>query len=248
MNKQHILDEIRRTAKENGGVPLGKGRFESQTGIKESDWSGKYWARWGRAVEEAGFQANAMNSRLEDDVVLAPLAAFVRELGRLPVTTEVRLRKRQDAGFPNEKTVFSRFGYGAQLATRLLAFCEQAGGWSDVAAICQNIVNPRLETSESTERDSEEDDCETGYVYLALMKIGKEKRYKIGKADMVGTRTRQIAVNLPEDLELIHAIATDDAYGIEAYWHKRFNEKRRGGEWFVLTAADVKAFKRRKFM
>jgi hypothetical protein len=80
------------------------------------------------------------------------------------------------------------------------------------------------------------------------MKVGKEKRYKIGKADLVGRRTKQVAVNLPEDLELVHAISTDDAYGIEAYWHRRFDEKRRGGEWFVLTAADVKAFKRRKFM
>jgi hypothetical protein len=80
------------------------------------------------------------------------------------------------------------------------------------------------------------------------MKIGKEKRYKIGKADIVGRRTKQIAVNLPEELELIHAIATDDAYGIEAYWHRRFDSSRRGGEWFSLTADDVKAFRRRKFM
>jgi len=248
MNKQHILDEIRRTAKENGGVPLGKNRFESETGIKESDWSGRFWARWGQAVEEAGFQANSLQPRFDDDVLLAQLAEFVRELGRLPVVSEVKLRKLQDANFPNAKTLFGRFGTKALLANRLLAFSEPRDAWSDVAAICQNIARSHPDASGSAEPKLKDDDFETGYVYLALMKIGKEKRYKIGKADIVGRRTKQVAVNLPEDLELIHVIATDDAYGIEAYWHRRFDEKRRGGEWFVLTAADVKAFKRRKFM
>lgn len=40
MNKEHIISEIKRTAEENGGVPLGKDRFLKETGIKFSDWYG----------------------------------------------------------------------------------------------------------------------------------------------------------------------------------------------------------------
>ena len=244
MKKQHILDEIKRTAITNAGVPLGTDRFATETGIKESDWRGRYWARWSDALLEAGFTPNTLRPKAELDVLLSQLAAFIRELGRYPTVSEMRLRKRSDDAFPNHK-VLERRGTRSELITQVLAFCQRTDGWADVAAICESMA-PTAPTLAAA--DSGGDDFETGYVYLALMKVGKEKRYKIGKADMVGTRTRQIAVNLPEDVELIHAIAADDAYGIEAYWHKRFDEKRRGGEWFVLTAADVKAYKRRKFM
>jgi len=47
VKKDHILAEIGRTALVNGGIPLGKERFYAETGIKESDWHGKYWVRWG---------------------------------------------------------------------------------------------------------------------------------------------------------------------------------------------------------
>jgi hypothetical protein len=240
-NKQRILDEIRRTATANGGTPLGRERFERETGIKQSDWFGRYWARWGDAVREAGFEANAWQVAFSDDDVLRKLAALIRQRGHYPTNGELRMHERTDPEFPNHG-VFARLGSKQQLVRKVLAYCEANPGNDDVAKICAPLI--RAEPTGIVT----EDVFEVGYVYLALMKVGREKRYKIGKANLVDQRTRQVAVNLPEDLELIHAISTDDAYGIEGYWHKRFAEKRRGGEWFELTAEDVRVFKRRKFM
>ncbi len=53
---------------------------------------------------------------------------------------------------------------------------------------------------------------------------------------------------MPYKTEEVHVISTDDPVGIEAYWHNRFREKRLEGEWFQLSAADVKAFQRRRVM
>lgn len=54
MTKLYILQEIKRTTQANGGTPLRKIEFESETGIKRYDWFGVYWARWSDALREAG--------------------------------------------------------------------------------------------------------------------------------------------------------------------------------------------------
>lgn len=50
MSRDEILDSIRRIAAQNGGDAPGKQRFQRETGIRESDWSGRFWARWSDAV------------------------------------------------------------------------------------------------------------------------------------------------------------------------------------------------------
>jgi len=55
VTKLYILQEIKRTTQANGGTPLRKRQFESETGIKRYDWFGVYWARWSDAIREAGW-------------------------------------------------------------------------------------------------------------------------------------------------------------------------------------------------
>jgi hypothetical protein len=74
MDRAFILSEIRRCAEASGGLPPGKARFEAETGIPESFWASRYWARWGDALREAGFDPNVMQQPYSDDHLLQKLA------------------------------------------------------------------------------------------------------------------------------------------------------------------------------
>src|ERR1700676_2407827 len=128
MTKDHILKEIRRTTTANGGVSLGRARILEETGIKESDWRGKFWARWGDAVREVGFEPNQLNIAYDESLLLEKFIAVMRGLGRFPVTAEIRMRKRDDATLPNDKT-YKRFGSKQQFATKILDYCKERMGY-----------------------------------------------------------------------------------------------------------------------
>lgn len=239
MNKNHILQEIRRTADANGGVPLGKGRFLKETGIRESDWSGKFWTKWSDAVREAGYEPNAMQAPLEEAIVLEKLASLVRDLRHFPTWAEIQMRARTEDGFPSDK-VFRQFGAKAGIASAVLTWCESNAGWTDVEAVCAPIAEMASEAENSTLAV----EAPNGYVYL--LKSGRY--YKIGRSNSPGRREAELAIQLPESVKTVHTIRTDDPIGIEAYWHKRFKDRRKNGEWFELGKEDVSAFRRRKFM
>lgn len=240
ITKQHILEEIKRTATSNGGAPLGKQRFSQETGIRESDWAGKYWVRWGDAIQEAGFSPNQMNSGYDETFLIEKFIGLIREVGHLPVNTELRMKSRNDKSFPSHNT-FSRFGSKAQFISAVFEYCAKRHGYEDVIAICRS-VSP--EESQRAEVDTDDAEEQIGFVYM--LKSGKF--YKIGRSKSFDRRERELAIQLPQRADTVHVIRTDDPVGIEAYWHKRFEAKRKNGEWFELSAVDVKAFKRRKFM
>lgn len=240
MDKAHILAEIRRTAEANGGVPLGRSRFLAETGIRESDWIGKFWLKWNDAVREAGYEPNRKQEALDEDSLLEKLACLVRDLGHYPVAAEIRMRSREDKDFPSHN-VFSKFGRKAEVASALLTWCESHPGWDDVEAICAPLAESSREYEEACQAVKAP---EFGYVYL--LKSGKY--YKIGRSNAPGRREYELAIQLPERVKTVHTIKTDDPVGIESYWHRRFKERRKNGEWFELRREDVSAFRRRKFM
>jgi hypothetical protein len=243
MDKGHILAEIRRTAAENGGVPLGARRFADETGIPEKEWLGRHWARWGDALRDAGFEPKTLQSSFEEDGLFQRYAELIRELGHIPVRAELEMKHHRDPTFPVWQTFARRLGSNRSVVVpRVIEYCERSGKFADVLGISRAWSPPAarapLDTPSAPKQVIE------GYVYL----LRSGKHYKIGRSNAVGRRERELAIQLPQKGAILHKISTDDPSGIEAYWHRRFESRRGNGEWFNLTAEDVAAFRRRKYM
>jgi hypothetical protein len=236
MNKQQILEEIRRLTKVAGGVAPGRRAFETETGVRESDWSGKYWVRWNDAVTEAGCVPNQKRAAYADDFLIEQLATLIRELGHYPVQAELKMKARSDTAFPDPKTL-RRFGSKRQTVAKILEFCTGNEKFADVVAICPMPAGQETEPQSGSCQKQE-----IGFVYL--IKHGARREYKIGRTNNKLRREGEIGIELPEKIEPVHVIETDDPAGVEAYWHRRFADKRLRNEWFELTLDEVKAFKR----
>lgn len=235
ITKQRILEEIKRTTKENGGIPLGISRFEKETGIKPYEW-GKYWARIGDAQREAGLSPNRLQGAYNNEFIFDQIIKLIRKLNKFPTLGEFVVEKNNNPKFPSV-SVIKRLGRQRQIAYKIIEYCQKRNGVDDIIKLCEEATQDLNENKDSDNSDS---DYNIGEVYL--LKSGRY--YKIGKTNDPVRRGKEIKIQLAENLNLIHSIKTDDPNGIEAYWHKRFKPKRMNGEWFNLTSSDVKFFKR----
>lgn len=238
MTRDDILAEIRRTAAENDGKPLGRSRLEQATGITEYD-IGRYWARFGDAQREAGFEPNTLNTPFTTDFLIEKFIELARRLERVPTIQEMRLARAQDPTFPSPK-VFDRFGSKNERLGRVLEYCRSRPKHHDVMKIIKATYVPPTEAT-APGPSLMSDDTGYGFVYLVR---GHPGEYKIGRTNLVDRRLSELGTTSPVEQKLVHEFKTDDPAGIEAYWHNRFTDKRMRGEWFRLSAADVKAFKR----
>ena len=228
-----ILAEIRRLHTELGASP-GIAKFCDEAGIPQSRFIGVYWARWSDALVEAGLSPNQLQGRFDGDQLLQGLAEFTRKAGRYPSNRDLRLAKRQGENVANEKVYSTHFGSAEGIRRALRAYCEANADFESVLPLIpEDHVTPEPYQDSSTD----------GHVYL--LKSGAH--FKIGRTDNLERRFREVTVALPEATEIVHSISTDDPAGIEAYWHRRFSDRRVRGEWFKLSRDDVRAFRKRKF-
>jgi hypothetical protein len=238
MQREEILAEMKRTAHENAGKPLGMGRFERATGIGESDWL-RHWSRFGDLQREAGFEPNQLQGAYDDTYLFEKLITLTRELQKFPTFRELVTKAHHDSSYPSS-TVFKRLGNKKELITKLAAYCKDRSEYADVIM----LLGPLAEIDPSGDAvDVESDNEKPSYGFVYLVK-GHPGEYKIGRTRLVDRRLSELGATASIKQELVHEIKTDDPSGVEAYWHGRFRDKRMRGEWFQLTPADVKTFKR----
>ena len=195
---------------------------------------------------EAGFEPLEWTTGSSVEEILEVLAKLVRQYGRYPTNSEILLEKRDNETIPTPNALRRKLGSKPEAIQKVRAYCSSREDHADLAAIL---------VKEECGVGLDKDACEpnlgarnlkpSGYVYL----VKSGKLYKIGFSENHWRRKGELHKQTSEGITEIHTIAAiDDAPGIERYWHERFKEKRLHGEWFNLSAEDVSAFKKRKFM
>ena len=78
-----------------------------------------------------------------------------------------------------------------------------------------------------------------GYIYV-IEDTDFSKYFKIGRTTDPSRRLNDFKVILPFETDVVAIIETEDAPTLEWQLHLRFAEQRRKGEWFSLSASQVR--------
>jgi hypothetical protein len=172
--RERILSEIKRLVKENGSSP-GREVFERETGIRRSEWLGRYWARWGDALTEAGYVPNSLQGKADTSFILRKMGEAIRHHGKIPTEAELRMYAKTDSEFPSHSTFTNNFRGKAEMLAKLREFIQQHPDLSDITPL---LPPPEEERNERTVKVNE------GFVYL----IKSGTHYKVGRSDELERR------------------------------------------------------------
>jgi hypothetical protein len=238
MTDRRSLDELKAAAIQLATDLLKTpSRKELSKVVKESEYS--FYGMTLRAFQEyCGMVANSsgLAKKVSDEQMLCDLAKVC--LLKKEIPQQVKLRKWIRDGEYSYHTLQTRFGGLINTQKALCRFAKRAG--YDDNFFC--LPGWKIDCSDEFDEDTDADASSRGFVYM--QRHGNRSEYKIGKTNDLARREGELKTQLPEQLEPIHYIETDDSSGVENYWHRRFADKRKNGEWFDLSREDVSAFKR----
>jgi len=243
-SRSDFLQLLQTAAKANAGKPPGESTFFRDAGLTRKDLWAAGFASYGAACEAAGLRANTLTPRMPDSDLLRLLATLARKLGRFPTKGAFEVTRAADPTFPSWEAFKRREKQGPENTLReiLVAWCLENEEFADVAAMLEVAV------ATVPTRTPRGKPIVNGYVYLMRYGSGGQV-FKIGLTDDVARRHSQLNMMAPQDVRVLHSIATDDPPGIERYWKDRFEAKRLEGkkELFRLAPDDVAAFKSRTY-
>jgi hypothetical protein len=248
--KRFILNEIRRTAAANRGMPLGQTNFSHATGITIADWRGKLWLRWSDAVKEAGLPPNTMQGPYDEALLVDNFIGLMRELGHFPISTELAKKRYQNHAFPNHMAFRSRWGSRRLQAARIALYCRGHTGYEDILAMCAPLLTSQRLPAYSTMHTQQV----TGFICLVKVRKRWGTYYKLYRSISRQYLNRYLGSQGGQPYLKnggVHFIRTDDPQGIHRYWCQRFAGKRlhrREGDCYQLTKGDIQAFKSRSVM
>ncbi len=236
--KDEILLEVKKLAKELGRTPSAA-QFKERTGIGQYHFPKYSWANYGELVLEAGLRPNVFDkTKFKDEDLIRIIIKIIREKRKWPTRSELEIKHYNDPKFPAYSTFTKSLGLTKIMAEKVLNYVDNKRGYVDIIAICK----PIMEEKNDDIGDQKSGQMDYGWVYL--IRHGKHNQFRIGKTGNLLKRLGQNRIELPEGATPIWSIETDDKTGVETYWQNRFKPKALNGDWFKLTPADVKAFKR----
>jgi hypothetical protein len=234
-SKESIIAAYNDLVAHSGGRIVGERIFVRETGVSAYYWRGGFWRSWGAFQTAAGHLPNSPTAKIDDETLLRRFAELAVELDHIPTQADLSLKRKEDDSFP-DKLGFGRWGDRNSLLSKVAEYCDGKGQFASVTQLLTQGISKTL--------DRRIDSLQIkGFVYL----LRSGKQFKLGRTNAIGRRLRELAIQLPKKPDTVHVIETDDPEGIEQYWHRRFADKRQGGEWFTLSAEDVSAFKKRGF-
>lgn len=125
-DNDRIIAQLKETAADNGGRPLGARAFHAATNISRNDLWKAGFAKYSDAVKAAGLEPNALTVARNGDEMLAALAEVARNLGRFPVVGDLKVERAKNPSFPSYEA-FLRLvgGVLAKAPGILLSYCRE---------------------------------------------------------------------------------------------------------------------------